>query len=202
MPKLINRPGMFLIVVGSRQIGKTYGTLKYICSLDKKYIFLRRTKTALDTVTDPKISPFLSLQQDGIAEFSIKKNKMLYNIYQDGEEDPRCMAAALSTFSNLRGFSGREYEYIIYDEFIGENHERPMKDEAGALFNMIETVNSNRELSGQRPVKVILLANSNRIINPIFMGLNLVTVMEKMQRDGLTFYENQEQFYVVNSHYL
>ena len=45
---------------------------------------------------------------------------------------------ALSTVSNLRGFDMSDCTLLIYDEFIPEPHERPLKNEAAALFNAYE----------------------------------------------------------------
>lgn len=190
MPKLIDRPTSFIIIVGTRQIGKSYGSLLTMHDRGCKYIYLRRSETALDTITDPELSPFLALQRDGIAEFELRKKKKIYYIREADQEDVSAIGVALSTFYNLRGFSARQYTHIIFDEFIRDENERPLKEEFKGFMNLYMTVNSIRELQGEPPVKCILLANSNMIINPIFMGWGLVTVMEKMQRSGENFWED------------
>lgn len=193
MPKLIHRKPPFLIIVGNRQIGKSYGSL--LCMHDEKlrYLYLRRSEAALETITDPEVSPFLALEMDGICTFDIRKKKKLYYICQDEDPEPVAVAAALSTFYNLRGFSGRKFTHIIFDEFIRDENERPLREEFKGFLNMYMTINSTRELAGEPPVKCILLANSNMIINPIFMGWGLVTVMEKMQRTGENFWEDPQR---------
>lgn len=190
MPRLIDRPTPFIIIVGTRQIGKSYGSLLTMHDRGLNYIYLRRSEAALDTITDPELSPFLALQRDGIAEFELRKKKKIYYIRENDEEEVRAIGVALSTFYNLRGFSARKYTHIIYDEFIRDQNERPLREEFTGFMNMYMTVNSIRELQGEPPVKCILLANSNMLLNPIFMGWGLVTVMEKMQRTGENFWED------------
>ena len=89
---------------------------------------------------------------------------------------------ALSTLSNMRGFDASDVELIIYDEFIPEKHERPIKQEAEALWNAYETINRNRELKGDPPVQLLCLANANDITNPVFESLGLIRVADRMQK--------------------
>ena len=73
---------------------------------------------------------------------------------------------------------------LIYDEFIPERHERPIKNEGAAFLNAYETINRNRELSGKPPLQVICLANANDLSNAIFIELGLVRKAEQMKRKG------------------
>ena len=88
--------------------------------------------------------------------------------------------SALSTFSNLRGFDGSNIKILLYDEFIPERHERLIKNEADAFFNVYETINRNRELQGGPPLIALCLSNSNSLASPIFTALNLVKTLERM----------------------
>ena len=90
---------------------------------------------------------------------------------------------ALSTVSNIRGFDASDVDVLIYDEFIGEKHEKPISNEGLAFLNAIETISRNRELKGQKPLKVLCLSNTNDLVNPIFIVLKLVTVVEKMIKE-------------------
>ena len=55
-----------------------------------------------------------------------------------------------------------------------------MKHESDAFFNCYETLNRNRELQGRKPIQVLALANANDFANPIFIGLGLVSTVERM----------------------
>lgn len=156
---------------------------------------MRRTQSQLDLINKDEFSPFKSPARDHgwyIQSKSISKyNAGIYTGTRDlnGEivydNIPRGYTAALTTISNLRGFSAEEVEILIYDEFIPEHHEKPIKEEGAAFMNAYETVNRNRELEGKRPPLLFLgLANANNLGNPIFMELGLVEKAEKMKRSG------------------
>ena len=183
----------FIFIVGGRGTGKTYGALKYILDTDKRFMFMRRTQTQMDIVSKPALSPFKAINMDTGYNVGVKPlNKHItafYHFQFDSEEQqdmpsgaPIGYGCALSTVSNIRGFDGSEIEILVYDEFIGEKHERPIREEGSAFLNCYETLNRNRELKGQKPLKAVLLSNSNDLANPLFMDLKLVTTVEKMVR--------------------
>lgn len=185
---LVNLPVDFIYVVGGRATGKTYGALAWLKEHNMLYTYMRRTQTQLDMVTNPFFSPFKPINEDygcNIQPLPIAKGCCaLYNCDEDGKPEtgePLGFTCALSTVANLRGFNIEEVKITIFDEFIGENHERPIKGEAGAFYNAYETINRNRELKGKPALKMICLANSNNIANPIFMDLELVNIAQTMQ---------------------
>lgn len=188
--KSILASGMpFVFVIGGRGTGKTYTTLLQCMKEGRKVLFLRRTQTQLDIVSRKSMSPWKPIAYDEGFEFDMQPlTHGLHEIYTvDDQNQPLQQLgylAALSTISNLRGFDASDVDTIIFDEFIGENHERPLKREADALLNAYETVNRNRELKGQKPVQLICLANSNRLDADILIKLDLVRRIEKMQRKG------------------
>lgn len=96
----------------------------------------------------------------------------------------RGYTGALSTMSNVRGFDSQDVQLLIYDEFIPERHERPIKNEGAALLNAYETINRNRELQGRKPLQMLCMANANDLSNPIFLELGLVGKAERMKRKG------------------
>jgi hypothetical protein len=49
-------------------------------------------------------------------------------------------------------------------------------------LNAYETINRNRELKGQPPVKMIALSNANNLASPIFETLRLIDRVDNMQR--------------------
>lgn len=172
----------FIFCFGGRGIGKTYGTME---SIDKRHrgevFFMRRTRTEWDIITDDKMCMFSSYNQDHGTAFHFKVNKGIAEIL-DGDEWIG-LSAPLSTFSNLRGFDNfQNIRIMYYDEFIPERHKAKIRNEHEVFLNVYESINRNRELKGQKPVKCICYANSNDIKNPLFMGLNLVTMAERMKK--------------------
>lgn len=189
--RLARRSTPFNFIIGGRGTGKTYGALKYAAEhyeqTGRKFILMRRTQTQLDKIANAAFNPFKSIRPDYFMKTIVKN---VYGIYKDGEELPAGYGVALSTISSLRGFDASDVDIIIYDEFIGEKHERPIKAEGDALLNAYETINRNREINGAQPVKLFALANSNDLANPVFMNLKMITAAENMKRKGAEFYED------------
>lgn len=184
----------FLLVCGGRGTGKTFSSLKFVIEHNIKFIFLRRTQSQVDLLNKQEFSPFTPIANYlGINIVSVPLSKYNVGFYkaevsEEGKLSPvgPCLgySMALSTISNLRGFSAEDVELMIFDEFIPERHERPIKEEASALFNAYETVNRNRELQGRDPLQLICLANSNDAGNPVFTELKLISKVELMKKKG------------------
>lgn len=175
----------FVFIVAARGTGKTYGGAGIIARKEKPSLFLRRTDTTLRNISSPATHPFKTYNEDTGHELSISPIRGMKSFAQITEgEELKGYACALSTFKNIRGIDLHDIDLIFYDEFIGESHDRPLKDEGDALANLYESVNRNRELSGAAPVKLIAAANSNRLDNPIFNGWGLTDAAEKMARKG------------------
>lgn len=192
---LASDPSAFKFIVGARGIGKTFGILKYMLDHDISFIFMRRTQTQVDMVRTDALNPFKSIEMTYGPEYqvvikSVSKNiSAIYRTYEyEGErvpdEDPIGYMLALSTMSNIRGFDASDIEYLIYDEFIGEKHEKPIQAEGLAFLNCVETIGRNRELSGRKPLQTILMSNSTNLANPIFVELKLITPLEKAFKRG------------------
>ena len=203
IPEILKHEAVFIFIYGGRGTGKTYGTLKEMIQGSHEFMYLRRLQAQTDIVKKDDMQPFKTLNTDmgwDIKPFPI--NKYISAFYEtdytdDGKPIPKGeslgLLASLSTFSNLRGVDGSNIDVMILDEFIPELSERPIKDEASALFNAYETINRNRELKGDDPIKLICLANSNRIDNPIFMELNLVRKAEKIRKDGADYFYDKKR---------
>ena len=56
MGAVISAPYPFIIVISGRGGGKTYGSLRYCIEHGIKFLYLRRTKTILELITDPATS--------------------------------------------------------------------------------------------------------------------------------------------------
>lgn len=200
IPAIYKIPVPFIFIVGGRGTGKTYGVCKFAIENSIKFALMRRTQTQADLVSKMDFSPLKPVLADMRKSFKAvpltKQNTAYIETDEEGEvigNDIFCYSIALSTVSNLRGFDASDINLLFYDEFIPERHERPLKNEAQAFFNCYETMNRNRELKGQPPLKVICAANSNNMANELFIELGLVTRAEKMYQTGKSLWIDEER---------
>jgi len=179
------------VIIGPRQVGKTFGVLKYLCETDSYHIFMRRTTDELDMICeDPDFNTYLALEKVGM-HYDIQKNGKGWII---GEVDPedekrpiirKCgVGISLSRISKIRGFSGFKYSDLVLDEFIPEEIVVVRKAEGDAFHNAIVTIEGNRYLEGERPLRVWMLANANDLFSPIMIGMGLTDIVEEMIRHG------------------
>lgn len=170
----------FIVIIGARQVGKTYGVLNHMLSNEKKFILMRRTKEETDFISSPENSPFKALKDYDVA---IKKGGKNHKTIVVNEEY-RGAIMGLSTVANIRGFSGTDITDVVFDEFIPEVHIRYFKNEGDAFLNAYTTINGAREEQGLPPLRCWLLANANTLDNPILSALNISTDFEKMINKG------------------
>ena len=177
----------FNFIVGARATGKTVDALNDSVEKDEKFLYMRRTQAQCDLISKPDFSPFKPINEIWHREVKVKTiskyNSMFYTELPDSIKI-HGYTAALSTIANMRGFSASDITRLIYDEFIGEEHEKPIKHEAEAVLNAYETINRNRELEGKPALQLAALANSNRIDNPLFEELGLIRIADKLQKSG------------------
>lgn len=181
----------FCWIWAGRGTGKTYGVLKHEITTGEKFMFVRRTDKQIKLIMNPQYMPFKALNiKEG---FNIQPRSIgagMYGFFHCSNDpdtgkliyhDPMIApAAAISTVGNIRGFDGTDLDAIFYDEFIPIKGERPLKNEAGNLFDLYETVNRNRELDGHDPIWFIGASNSNNPDNPYFTELGVLNKALKM----------------------
>ena len=172
----------FNFFIGGRGVGKTYSTLDYLKSCGKIFMYLRTSTKELETAADSNVFGVVDKRiqwrklDDGF--YAIEKNNKIIGY-----------GCALSTFKNIRGVNFENVEIIFHDEFIPEiSARRIIKNEADAFYNMIESVNRNRELLGHEPILYIACANANNLYNQYFISLNIIQQIE------LAMYEGSNQF--------
>lgn len=188
----------FTFVIGGRGTGKTFTSQLSCIQNNKIYMLMRRTQAQTDLISKPDFSPVNPvleyLHRIPVVESASKYNGIIYSKAAADDESKMLhgYTSALSTFSNLRGFDGSGIDILIYDEFIPERHERIIKNEADAFFNVYETINRNRELSGKQPLTALCLSNSNSLASPILTALGLVKTLERMQTKGQSEYINRD----------
>lgn len=196
-------PSIWLIViVGARQVGKTYGILKHVMTHSEAHtLYLRRTIDELDMVSTYRdLNPFLPLAGEGIEadiqkltkkvfHFGLSRTVEVENKNGDIEKkseiyDERGLGLALNTIAQMRGFNGSQFTDVFFDEFIPEKLVVKRKGEGDALLNAYTTINGNRELKGKPPLKMWLAANAFDISSPILASLNLTNAVVEMSRAG------------------
>ena len=172
------------IIIGGRGIGKTYSTLDFLINENISFIYLRNTDTQLEECSGDFGNPFKKLNSDKGYDIILTRSKKHSNIIDNKKEVNNIIGygVALSTFENLRGVDLSNVKYVVFDEFI-ENRKLTF-DQFKTFQNFYETVNRNRELLGEEPLKCILLSNSQSLNNPILMGYNIVPIIEGMTRSG------------------
>ena len=190
-------PAPFVLALGGRGTGKTYGALlDVVAGQYGKIVYVRRTGQQIDSIKVPELNPFKAVNIATGSDLVISAmSKNVAGIYHgqvvDGvikpSGDPLGIAVALSVFASIRGIDGSDYQTILFDEAIKENHEKPIKDEATAFLNLYESLNRNRELSGGKPMKCLILANSNDLRGAILDALGVVDIIDSMLRKGQEF---------------
>lgn len=178
---ILEQEASFISVVGARGVGKTYGAMRKLIEDQKKFIYLRRLKSQLDQCGKLEGNPFKKLNED------MDRNIKPYSsggiiTFRDGDKNGNIISVgvALSVVANIRGIDFSDIDYIVFDEFISSDGERPIRNEFSAFLNFYETVNRNRELEGKKPVKCIMLGNANTLINPYFSAWHFMKTAVKM----------------------
>lgn len=203
----------FVFIYGPRGSGKTFNTLWFAYKNNLKFLYLRRKKIQADIARQPEAQPFKKINDVFGSKITTKPiNQYLAGFYEYTEAGPdlknpeidldasstddkkiiisnKCIGyiSSVSTFHNLRSVDFSDVDIIIYDEFIPEPTEHTEDGEADAVFNCYETVSRNRELEGGNPLRLVCLANSNRLSNPIFLSLDLINNVENMRKNGYTY---------------
>ena len=181
----------FIAIIGKRQIGKTYGVLKYMLDSAKEFILLRSVMAEMDMLKRNVASPFDAIKgYNGRVVFESETQytaniMRIDDLGEAGEQKTNLgMLTALSAVGRVRGINGRRFSDIVYDEFIPESHLLKVKNGGDAFLNMYTTIAGNREIEGEKPLRVWLLANSNNLDNDILNALNITDVVERMSLRG------------------
>lgn len=175
----------FIVEIGGRQVGKTYGTLKLMLDENKKFILMRRTSSEMEFICNDINNPFkvfkgydISVKKEG------KYSGSIHKVTEDSDPEFIGSTMALSTIAKIRGFAGFMYSDVVFDEFIPENHVVKIKDEGDAFLNAYTTIAGAREELGEKPLRFWLLANPNNIDNAILRTLQISYKIEDMMLKG------------------
>jgi len=193
---------VYNIIMGGRGIGKTFGCLHRARTMYSKFIYVRRTEVEIGAIANPKYNPFKKLNAhfdwNIQATYTAKEGMGAFydtRIDEDGQEIEEFVgyAAAVSTFSKLRGADLSDVDIGVYDEFMKSKNAKPIKGEAEMFFDMCETINRNRELLGEKPVIWYILSNSRSLDSPLLSELKLIPVIEHMKRNNRQAYTDKSR---------
>ena len=198
----LGRP--FTLIIGGRGSGKTYGALNWCLNNKVKFAFMRRTQRQLDIINKPEFSPLKPISRNTGQLYTTRPLASGLAAFYEAELDedgntvvswpePVGITLALSTVSNLRGFDASDIDVLLFDEFIPEKSERPLRHEEDALFNCYETLNRNRELDGRQPLRLVMMANANDQASPVLVKLGLVQRLDKMAAKGTELWQDPER---------
>lgn len=178
---IMDQPESIISIVGARGTGKTYGCFRWLIEHGQKFIYLRRLKSQLDECKKDSGNPFKKLNTDLDKNIRPFASGGTVSFNHDEKTGPvAAVGVALSVVANVRGVDYSDFDYIVFDEFISSDGERPIKNEFQSFLNFYETVNRNRELEGRKAVKCIMLGNANRITNAYFTGWHCMRLVCNM----------------------
>lgn len=193
IPSLASVQAWCIVIIGKRQVGKTYGTLQYIIQQGTPFVYMRRTDTEFQAITsDSGLNPFspfrvgtnyVGIEKEGKISYKIGETKMDDNGVQH-VINRLGIGLTLTSISRIRGFNGSIFTDVVYDEFIPERIVVQRKAEGDALLNAYVTINGNRELEGKPPLRLWLLANAFDIGNNVLQELGIVETVSSMSRNG------------------
>lgn len=181
---IYDQPAWLIVLIGKRQVGKTYGCLKQMLKRKRSFMLMRRTTTELKTiVSNPKFNPFkpfypeykVDMFHSGENTFSISE----YSLDENGKAvqgEELGVATSLSQIAKVRGFDGSVFTDLVFDEFIPEKGVITKRSEGEDVLNALTTIGGNREIleeDPRPPLRVWLLANTNNIDSYILNALNL-----------------------------
>ena len=194
------------VLISARQVGKTYSVLKYLIEHNRTHLFTRRTRHELEAIaTNPIMNPYDKLQESDIhVTLKGSPDKMMdilgYDLDSSGKQVVNGnfygIATSLTEIAAVRGFNGGAFSDWVFDEFIPEQIVVTRKAEGDAFLNAHVTLNSNRELIGQEPIKTWLLANTNKIDSPILDALDIVDDVLYLQRKGQEYLVTDNKVFI------
>ena len=194
------------IIIGGRNTGKTYSSLKSCYLKNRKFAFAKRTLDDIDLLCDYKrknenepdadFSPFKSINRDlgcNVRAYKIKKGiGGFYHCDEDGNPIglPIGYIVSLNGVSKVKGFDMSECDWLIFDEFIPQPWDRVNRKEGEQLLDLYKTVSRDREHRGKPALKLICLANATKISNPVCNILEITDKLVDMQVHKSCFFKD------------
>lgn len=196
----------FNFFIGGRGTGKTYGVLtdqrqSIINGEDGQLLFMRLTQKESDAASTEEDNPYRKINTNlglNVIFESIPKTDAYRIVDKTDSENDFVLGEgrSLVSFHNLRGVDFSHITEIYFDEFIPTESVRktPEIKQAGYLFaHAYETINRNRELDGQPPVRVYFTANAFSLDSSILSWFGLIDIIQNMQRREQHKYTDRER---------
>lgn len=195
VPAIAERPSWLKVLIGARQVGKTYGVLHYYLERRERFMLLRRTTAELQLIgSNSQLDPFRKFEPEYRVRLISSGGSYTITDYDDEGPIPggeRGVAMSLPQISHVRGFDGSLFNAVVFDEAIPEKGTRVLQTEGESLLNAYTTISGNRELEGRPPLTLWLLCNTNNINSRILDSLQITDDILYMRRKGLEFYERE-----------
>ena len=163
----------FMLCIGQRGNGKTYGVLKHFLKeykkTGKRFCYLRRWDEDIKAYRMEQLfAPFRNLIDELFgAEFSIVyKNHKFFLVNGDGTKvDILGYALSVSSSAHTKSIAYTNVGFILYDEFIRMTGEQELRDEMSRFDNTLSTIIRGDNVN----VKVFMLANTVSKYSPFFL---------------------------------
>ena len=182
------------LIFSGRNTGKTYSALKTMYDRHYNFGFVKRTNDDVDILcrndSNPRfnLSPWKAIERDN-SHIRVKAKKLMKGIgvfYTEAdngtdvpEEIPIGYVYSLNAIGDIKGFN-QEADYLIFDEFIPKPWERTNRNEGDQLLDLYKTLDRDRIHRGLQPTKLVCLANSTEINNPVFSTLEVVDLIASL----------------------
>lgn len=186
------------VIIGGRNTGKTYSTLKYYLNEHLKIVFCKRTNDDIDTLCagntigkkgaeyEVDFSPYKAINRDlgtNVKAYKIKHG--LGGFYRSNEEgeasgSPVAYMASLFAVSKIKGFDMSDAEAVVFDEFIPQPWDRVNRKEGEQLMDLYKTVARDKYERTGKELKLILLANAVNVWNPTAEILEIIDTITNM----------------------
>lgn len=189
-------PDAWLYVVWSRRgPGKTYSCLWESYKDNIPIIYLKRTIDDVNLICasddfgfDP--SPYYPINRDKGTNIKSRKIKDgvggFWQMSEEGEVSglPIAYCLSLNGIKKIKGFDLSRCDWMVLDEFIPQQGEIVRHAEGKMLLDVYMTANRDRQKRGQKPIKLILFANSENISTPITQELDIIDHMAELNASG------------------
>lgn len=204
MNYIIDKSETFCFCTGGRGTGKTYGMISYLADRyiegKEKFMYIRRRGVEADGISTEATNPFYDLTKvKGSKWYGIDPPYKPYKLGKDLIVFKNCdgvvcgYLTALTTFYKIKSIPFPDVTMIFYDEWIPMDSAPRVKNEYEIFLNAYETINRNREFTGEKPVKLVATSNSETLGNAIYMGLGVIDKALKLQQSGDDFYTNTDR---------
>lgn len=183
----------FVFIIGSRQCGKTYGVTRYALDRRQRMVIVRRTKDERLKFANEQTTPLQRIDRTvtGIAAGDLVTLRYKDPEAADGLGDTAGWVLDLNT-ARKRGFALPEFDTVIYDECVPEQHAGGRQDQqhAETFFQLLVTLfgDNERFYSAEQHPKVWILGNSNSIDAWVFRTFGVTQTIERMLRTGSQVY--------------